>query len=33
MPGTFKVRGQLFFRIGGALMIANAFWMAASAHH
>jgi len=33
MSGTFKVRVQLFFRIGGALMIANALWMAASAHH
>jgi len=33
MPATFRIRVQLFFRIGGALMIANAFWMAASAHH
>ncbi|MFT6122705.1 MAG: hypothetical protein ACJAWS_001649 [Oleiphilaceae bacterium] len=25
MPNIFKLRVQLFFRIGGVLMIANAF--------
>jgi len=33
MLSTFKARIQLFFRLGGILMIANAVWMAASAHH
>ena len=33
MPSTFRRNGQLFFRIGGFVMVINAFWMAASAHH
>jgi len=33
MQSKFKTMIQLFFRTIGALMIANAAWMAASAHH